>query len=93
MELRVKDICKEKGLLLKDLAERLGVTDVGLRKQIQGNPTIETLQKIAEALQVDFVELFINEGITGFIKANGTINEINSIEDIKKLLTQIEENK
>ena len=49
MELRVKEICKEKGILFKDLAEKLGVTDVGLRKQVQGNPTIGTLEKIAEA--------------------------------------------
>ena len=48
MELRVKEICKEKGILFKDLAEKLGVTDVGLRKQVQGNPTIGTLEKIAQ---------------------------------------------
>lgn len=61
MELRVKEICKEKGILFKDLAEKLGVTDVGLRKQVQGNPTIGTLEKIAEALNVEFTELFAKQ--------------------------------
>lgn len=59
MSLRVKEICKEKGILFKDLAEKIGVSDVGLRKQVQGNPTIETLQKIADALEVAISDLFV----------------------------------
>lgn len=58
MELRVKEICKEKGLLFKDLATQLGVSDVSLRQSLQGNPTVGTLQKIADALGVEFLELF-----------------------------------
>ncbi len=58
MELRVKDICKEKGILFKELAERIGISDVGLRKQVQGNPSIKTLETIADALGVSVVELF-----------------------------------
>ena len=58
MELRVKDICREKNILFKDLAERIGISDVALRKQVQGNPSIKTLETIADALGVPFVELF-----------------------------------
>lgn len=58
MNLRVKDICKEKGILFKDLAARLGITDVGLRQSLQGNPTIGTLEKIAKVLDVEVTELF-----------------------------------
>lgn len=91
MELRVKEICKEKGLLFKDLAERIGVSDVALRKQVQGNPTIDTLQKIADALQVNFIELFspIDKATIGVIRHNGKIYEINSISDIENLLEEI----
>lgn len=86
MELRVKDICREKGILFKDLAEKLGVTDVGLRKQVQGNPTIGTLEKIANALNVDISELFGKpSGINGYIELYGTIHKVTSKEDIKKL--------
>ena len=45
MNFRIKEICKEKGILFKDLAARLGITDVGLRQSLQGNPTIGTLEK------------------------------------------------
>lgn len=58
MQLRVKEICKERGLLFKELAESLNITDVGLRKQVQGNPTLETLERIATALGVPVTELF-----------------------------------
>lgn len=58
MELRVKDICREKNILFKELAEKIGISDVALRKQVQGNPSIKTLETIADALGVSVVELF-----------------------------------
>lgn len=61
MELRVKEICKEKGLLFKQLADKIGISDVGLRKQVQGNPSLKTLENIAEALNVPVWELLISK--------------------------------
>ena len=45
MELRIKELCKAKGLLQKELAEKIGVTDIALRASLKGNPTIGTLEK------------------------------------------------
>ena len=58
MEFRVKEICKEKGVKIKDLCAELGITDVALRKSLSTNPTIGTLEKIAKVLNVDVLELF-----------------------------------
>lgn len=58
MQLRVKEICKQKGVLFKDLAAQLGVTDIWLRSSLKGNPTIGTLEKIAAALGVEVSALF-----------------------------------
>lgn len=58
MEFRVKEICKEKRILFKDLATAVGVSDVSLRQSLQGNPTVGTLKKIADVLGVEFLELF-----------------------------------
>lgn len=58
MKLRVKDICREKGLMMKDLADKINITEVGLSKSLNGNPTIQRLEEIANALGVDFLELF-----------------------------------
>ncbi len=58
MNLRIKEICKEKGILQKDLAASLGVTDIALRASLKGNPTIGTLERVATALGVEITELF-----------------------------------
>lgn len=56
--LRVKEILKEKGQTQKDLAQKMGVAEISLSRSINGNPNLETLQKIADALEVEISELF-----------------------------------
>jgi transcriptional regulator with XRE-family HTH domain len=56
--LRIKEICKEKGLELKKLAEMYGTTYQSLFAVMTGNPTIDTLQKISDLLDVSISELF-----------------------------------
>jgi transcriptional regulator with XRE-family HTH domain len=70
MKIRVKEVCKGKGLLMEELAEKLGITPNTLTRNINGNPTIETLERIAEALDVPIMELFEKprEGVPGATK-------------------------
>ena len=58
MKLRVKEVCKEKGIMLKDVAKKLSITEVGLSKSLNGNPPINRLEEIADALGVPVTELF-----------------------------------
>lgn len=58
MELRIKDVIKEKGLTIQSLADQMGINRVNLSSSINGNPTVETLGKIADALQVPISDLF-----------------------------------
>ena len=58
MNLRVKEICREKNIMLKDLASMIGISEVGLSKSLNGNPTISRLEEIANALGVSVTELF-----------------------------------
>lgn len=58
MELRIKELLKEKGIMHKELAEKLGVTDIALRASLKGNPTIGTLEKVANAIGCNISELF-----------------------------------
>lgn len=58
MQLRVKEILKERGLSQKDLAGKMGVAEISLSRSINGNPSMDTLIKIAEALDVEIGELF-----------------------------------
>lgn len=57
-ELRIKEVMQEKGITQKRLAEQMGVAEISLSRSLRGNPTLETLSKIAEALEVDIVDLF-----------------------------------
>lgn len=58
MGLRIKEILKEKGMTQKELAQKVGVAEISLSRSINGNPNLETLQKIADALEVEMSELF-----------------------------------
>ena len=57
--LRVKELAKEKGLNIADVANRMGIKAPALSRIINGsNTTTDTLQKIANALGVPISELF-----------------------------------
>lgn len=73
---------------MEDLAQILGVTRITLTRNINGNPTMETLQKIATALNVQVWELFTASTtgeINGFVEYRGTIYKIQSKEDLQQL--------
>lgn len=89
MSLRIKEVLKEKGYTIQSLSELMGVNRVSLTNSINGNPTVETLDKIASTIGVDISELFVSNGIMGVIRAKGHTYEINSISDIESLLERI----
>lgn len=55
---RIKEILKEKGVTQIELAEKLGVTRSSIVKTLAGNPSQESLEKIATALNVPMWQLF-----------------------------------
>lgn len=85
--LRVKEIAREKGLTMSEVAQRMDISPSGLSMALSRNITIEVLERIAKALEVKISDLFEEPSdISGFIKANGTIYEIHSFEDLEKIL-------
>ena len=56
--MRVKAILKDKQMTLNDLAQKLGVSRQALYLQINNNPRISSLQRIADALGVPVGQLF-----------------------------------
>lgn len=65
MTLRILELCRRTGKTQTELAEMIGLSRVGLSKAINGNPTIATLEKIANALNVEIWELFTSSTETG----------------------------
>lgn len=60
VHLRIKELCKEKGLTLNQLAEKIGVYQPTISGFISGKikPSLDTLEKIASTLGVSIGELF-----------------------------------
>lgn len=60
MNYRIKDLCKEKGITMSELADSIEMKSANLSASLsdKGNPTVSTLERIAVALEVSFVDLF-----------------------------------
>lgn len=57
----IKNIAREKGMRIEDIANELGITKGGLSKALNGNPTIGTLRKVAGVLKVPVTDFFRDE--------------------------------
>lgn len=55
--LRVKEICKDRGITLAELAKRMDISASALSQNLK-KPSYETLEKLSMALKVDVPELF-----------------------------------
>lgn len=58
MGLRIKEIIREKKMTAKLLASKMGISSAGLSQHINGNPSLEVLERIASALDVQITDLF-----------------------------------
>lgn len=69
MDSQIKSIIKQKGIKQKELAEKLGMSIQQLNNTISGRNTasMAVFERIAEALDVEFWQLFAPEGI-GYIQ-------------------------
>ncbi len=94
MELKVKEIAKQKGKQLKEIAKEMGITPESLTRTIHGNPQLDTLVKLANALNVEVVELFHRKeeknNVSGYIEYNNKITKVSSLNDLKDFISQIE---
>ena len=58
MHSRIKEVIKKQGTTVQELAEKMGISRVGLSQHINGNPSVEVLERIATALDVPLWQLF-----------------------------------
>ena len=55
---RVKELCSQRGIQLKDLAKAMGIAPESLSRAINGNPQLSTITCIADNLGISISELF-----------------------------------
>lgn len=92
MKLRIKEVCQMRNTTQKELAEKIGVSEVTLSRASNGNTSLPLLERIADVLEVDIAELFkpSSGGIIGVIRIRNTNYNINSVADLSRLLDRIE---
>jgi len=58
--MRIKEVIKENGLTVAEVAQKMGVVSPALSRVINGNPTVEMLERVAKAIGVPASSLLDN---------------------------------
>lgn len=95
---RIKEILKEKGMSVVQLADALNISRQALSKQIRGKMLLETAERIATALDVPIWQLFASpedvagkEELTALIRFRGQLYQADSIEELENVVKWIRE--
>ena len=94
-ELRVKEILKERGMKMYELAEQMNIAPESLTRALQRNPQYSTLKTIADTLGVSVRDLFKGESTSaaddemrGCIFHKGEMFTFNSRSEIEQFLKE-----
>lgn len=91
-ELRITELMRERKLTQTELADKMGITRVGLAKAISGNTTVSTLRKLADALDVPITSLFYDsETFFAMVRRYGVVSCFEKEEDFITFALQIQE--
>lgn len=93
MELRIKELCKEKGLRMSDIANKMGVDRANLTASLKGNPTLSRLKDVAKILGVEVYELFQEKNescrIDGFVELDGETVRLRNAADLMQAACRV----
>lgn len=90
---RVKELCRQRGIQLKDLAQKMGIAPESLSRAINGNPQLSTIASIAENLEIPISELFaIKElvSVNAIIVCKNKTYVGQTLSDLKLIVKEIE---
>ena len=97
---RILKVIQERGITQTELGIRMGISKAAVSQLLKvGNPTLSTLENIAKVVDVPLWELLISkeqmqkdfeELVIGFVRIKGQSYKIESVEDLKSVLTAIE---
>lgn len=85
--LRVKELCKKKGITQAELAGKMGISASALAQSILGNPSLDRLESIANALNVSAGELFPDNKskLTALALYGSKSYKAESVEELHKI--------
>ena len=83
----VDRLCREQKLRRMDLAKKMGVEEASLSRSLRYSPRLDTVEKIAKALNVSIKSLFEDpDKIDGFVSVGGAVHRINSLDEFEKIV-------
>lgn len=94
----VKKIIKKKGYTMESVANQMGITRVTLTQNLSRNPTVGTLQKIANVIGCKVGNFFEDEisangsDLIALIRFRGHLYQADTIEELKDIVKTIEAN-
>lgn len=90
---KVKELCRQRGIQLKDLAQKMGIAPESLSRAINGNPQLSTITSIADNLGISISELFaVKEQIplNAIIVCSDKTYTAQTLSELKLLVNEIE---
>jgi len=85
----VDRLCHEKGWKHFHLARKMGVKPESLSRSLNGLPRIDTIEKIAKALDVSIKSLFEDPvAIEGFVSVGGKVQRFNSVKEFERIVKE-----
>lgn len=89
----IRETLKEKGISIKELAARMGVTPSAVSQLLANpNPSIQQLERIANVIEVDVMDLFAQDFsyINGYIEAGDNIYPVKSREQFIGIIDKVD---
>lgn len=95
--MRIKEILKEKGITLSQLADTMGVSRQALSRQVAGKLLVEKAEEIANALDVPMWQLFVSpeevaggeDELTASISYKGEFFNTHSMQELKQYVDKL----
>ena len=89
----IREILKEKGISIKELAAGMGVTPSAVSQLLANpNPSIQQLERIANVIGVDVMDLFAQDFsyINGYVEAGDRIYPVKSREQFISIIDKVD---
>lgn len=86
----IKRVLKARGVSAKDVAEKMGITAIGLSQHINGNPSVQVLERIAEAVGCEVGDFFErSDDFTAFVRHKGNTYTFDSPDALKEFASTL----
>lgn len=93
MDIRLKELCQLRGITQKELSAKLEVTEMTLSRVSKGNTSMQLLERIAEALNVEIWELFTEvrdrQDFVAMIKDGKDYYNATTLAELEKIVEEI----